>query len=98
MKRNMPFTDASLLLRFNFLTPFPVEDSSITEDCLLLQKLITLPPTRNGKIKFRKTVSFEVCIGIIFKQIHNMGDFAEEKLFLTIHVISKIIISWRALF
>lgn len=27
----MPFTDASLLLWFNFLTPLPVEDSAITE-------------------------------------------------------------------
>ena len=38
----MPFTDASLLLWFNFLTPLPVEDSFTSEERLQLQSLITL--------------------------------------------------------
>lgn len=76
-----------------------MEDSSITEvSTASAGNYISLTRFGKIKIKFRKTVSVEVCVGIIFKQIHILGDFAKETFFPTIHVISKIIVSWRALF
>ena len=84
----MPFTDASLLLWFNFLTPLPVEAFFTSEEHLQLQSLSILPSPRIGKIKFRKKVSFEYRLKLLYTNPY-FGWFCKGKALLIIYVISK---------